>query len=111
MKGKHNADSHMANICRLFPRGLRGWDWVVSRKFGRRLSFKGDLDTLNPFSGNKARWLYLAIARRSDSFRCGCWAAAILGRARFGHALEPDARRLRNQEPKSWCEESQERSQ
>jgi hypothetical protein len=49
MKGEHYADSHMANICRLFPGGLRGWDWVVSRKFGRRLSFKGDLDTLNPF--------------------------------------------------------------
>lgn len=50
MKGEHYADSHMANICRLFPRGLRGWDWVVSREFGRRLSLKGDLDTLNPFS-------------------------------------------------------------
>jgi len=38
-------------------------------------------------------------------------AAAIRGRARFGNAPEPDARLLRNQVPKSWCEESQERSQ
>jgi hypothetical protein len=75
MKGEHHADSHMANIRRLFPRGLRGWDWVVSRKFGRRISIKGDLDTLNPpFLRHKARRLYLAIARLSwylifDAFR------------------------------------------
>jgi hypothetical protein len=50
MKGEHYADSHMANIRRLFPRGPRGWDWVVSGKFGGRISLKGDLDTLNPFS-------------------------------------------------------------
>jgi hypothetical protein len=80
MNGEHYADSHMANICRLFPRGLRGWDWVVSRKFGGRVSLKGNLDTLNPFFlRHKARELYLAIARRSDSdisdsFSCGCWA-------------------------------------
>jgi hypothetical protein len=49
MKGEHYADSHMANIRRLFPRGLRGLDWVVSRKFGGRVPLKGDLDTLNPF--------------------------------------------------------------
>jgi hypothetical protein len=46
MKGEHYADSHMANICRLFPRGLRGWDRVVSRKFGGRVSLKGNFDTL-----------------------------------------------------------------
>jgi hypothetical protein len=50
MKGKHHADAHMANICRLFPCGLRGWDRVVARKLGGRVSIKGDLDTLNPSS-------------------------------------------------------------
>jgi hypothetical protein len=50
MKGEHYADAHMANIYRLFPCGLRGWDWVVARKFGGRVSIKGDLDTLNPSS-------------------------------------------------------------
>jgi hypothetical protein len=73
MKGEHYADSHMANICRLFPRGLRGWDRVVSRKFGGRVSLKGNLDTLKSvFLRHKARRLYLAIARSSDSFSCGC---------------------------------------